>query len=232
MVADYLNRDPVATFGVGAVTPLVDKLLVATNEAKKWAQRVWKFEHCRAQASVVVTADGGSLTSALRYPSGGSIRIRNIEQPFLVTGQSLVPIGHMTRVRQVEYIRRRIEGTSFASLTNLQELTPAQVHLVQNGNTVFLWPYSASTLGASATVILDIVEFIPDYVANDSVTDFFLEECVDWLKLRTIIQLKDLLKESADDRFFIPEQRLRDAWEAVKTWDTAYVEGTVSADPE
>ena len=221
MVADALNRD------LTALSTPTDKILNEANLAKAYAQRIWKFEHCRAQAQITVTSQGTLLTAATRY-GGGSINIRNVEQPYLFTPdqQSLYPITLITRADQVEKIRRKIENVNPEVLTsNAFDGSLSERYFVQNGQTVFLWPYSVATLGASATVVMDVTEFLPEY-GGAVTTDFFLTECVDWMKLKVMKAMSANLKDNVAT-VHVSDDELRLAWKAVETWDTAYVQSSV-----
>lgn len=226
LVCEYISRDATA-LGVGVGGGVLDKVMIAANEAKAWAQRVWKFEHARRSAQLIVVPAGTLLSAATPVGGGAPIQVRNIIEAFLTSPDlgSLYPIRVISRGTQVERIRQKIDNVAPYSLSTTLFDTPlAERYLVQNGNTVFLWPYNQSLMGAAATVTMDITEFLPEYSATVT-NDFFITECLDWMKLRTIKQLNLYLKD--DDKYLVSTTELREAWEAVKAWDTSFVEGSV-----
>lgn len=229
LVTDYMNRDAVL-FDVG-VDGKTDKVLKAVNMAKAWAQRTHRFERAKTQVSLEVSrTKGGSLSDCVRYGTDEAVIVRNIIKPFLVAadGTGLVPIDLITRNTQVEKLQQSLESLPIEGRVAFSASGPSFLSLVQHGNDVFVWPWdSATMIGEATTVVMDVVEFLPDY-SDDHTTDFFLVECQDWLLYRTIGHLNMFLKE--DQRVPIASRVVDDAWEAVKVWDVSLVESCAAID--
>lgn len=223
LVAEYMNRSGVV-FDVN-VEGGIDKVRKAANMAKAWAQRTHKFERCKAQAQVVVDKVlGGSLKDATFVGTSIPVVVRNIEEAFImsVDGTGLVPIDRTARSRQVDRLRNNAQRVPLDEVMVGTVKGPNFLQLVQHGLNLFVWPWNDSVLGTTeTTIVLDIVEFLPDYSATVT-EDFFLVECQDWLLYRTISHLNMFLKE--DQRVPISVKVMDDAWEAVRAWDNSLIE--------
>jgi len=226
VAASYINRDS-TLFATGGQ----DKLLMAVNMAKMWAQRTHRFERAKAMASLAITLqNGGSLTNAIVYGSttNEAIIVRNIERAFLISsdGQGLFPIDLLTRDEQIQMLARSNENVwPEDRVPSVNDGRLVDVYLVRYGNSVNIWPWPTNLLSAgTGTIVLDIVQTLPEYEDDDD-EDFFSTECMDWLLMRTLFYLNIFLKE--DEKLTISHKVMDEAWQSVKDWDTSLVESTV-----
>lgn len=151
----------------------VDLLLGSINRAKDWAQSRYDFE--RARTSVQLTVDattGGDLTTAVEIGTGRTVVVKKVEAAFLAyQGTINRPIRLSSKKGQVADAQRRYEGLPYAP-TVASPLTAGtggvsyqMPTLVQQGNTIFLYPNSTALFPQGApTIYLDVIEWIPNYV--------------------------------------------------------------------
>jgi hypothetical protein len=210
MVAAYMNRDA-TLFVAGAI----DLILVAANQAKAYAQRKHRFKHAKTVAKITISSVDGAALSTAQTLAGVSLNVRSIHNAYLSVASGLIPIDIITRESQHERAKRLMDGYSTEELSSRNIYMYERPQLVQLGTSVMLWPWAASQV-----VHLDITQWMPDYVVSSMESDFFLEECHDWMLFQTIKQLNFFLKE--DERVAISDAVMKQAWEAVLTWDVDY----------
>lgn len=175
-IATYLEKTP-ADFLIGGT----NLLLLAVNNAKKWAQQTHDFELCRTQASVTVSlSSGGTLSSAVLPGTSTAVDVKLIEAAYLAYGDGgLKPIWFVDKKNQTRDLRTRLQGWPYRSNIDSPPIDSAASlgledtpQLVQQGDALTLWPASnAAFSGATSfTVRLDVVKWLPDYVSNQTVT--------------------------------------------------------------
>lgn len=222
-LAKYVNRDA-ALFGTGPT----NKLDMACNMMKAYAQRRRSFEVNKTRVQVAVDKTTGGLLSAAVSSSDGvtPVKIRSIRHALLPTtdGTKLFPAEIMTRSAQVESLQRQTENLDPRYLDSHLAGNSAYTQVVQDGLRIDVWPWPINIYGTSTNtnVYLDVIKWMPDY-AGDNDTDFLLVECLDWALFQTIFHLNFFLKE--DERFPIAAKSLADLWESVEAWDASLVEG-------
>jgi hypothetical protein len=226
LVAGYTNRTLISLVDEDTS---VDYVNTAMNQAKKWAQREHNFELCRCSVDVVTSKSaGGDLLSAKLHGTNEGVKLKLIERAFVPIGGGYIPANYISRNNQVKTIqrasvnprdRRGERGVAACS-------TPQQYNVVRQANTILVEPWNDSDFSTSMTTVLDIVRWLPEYgvsLGSDGLpegtieTDFFLEDCDDWLLLRTLSFLNLYLKE--DQRVAISAAAMKDAWGSVLTWD-------------
>lgn len=211
-----------------------DLLDRAIHKARMWAQRRHNFEMARVSVTIpsVSLTDGGLLSTAVLVGTATSVSVKLVERaflPFQDTPTSYFPIDVISRDAHMARLKRRFaDAVSTRAAEANASVVPAQFALVQQGGTVYLIPPGATAYGTGVTTVavrLDVVKFMPEY-AGSVVTDFFLENCEDFMLLRSIVELNFFLKE--DQRVPISAQAMEDSWKSVLAWDTSLVSGTSS----
>jgi ribosomal protein S9 len=157
----------------------VDLLLVAINNAKNYAQQRYDFERARTSVSVSVnTTSGGSLANAVTVDGlSRAVVVKKVEAAFLsYQGTTNRPCRFVSKKGQVADAGRRYEGLEYAP----SQASPLSVGsgyatemplIVQQNQILFLYPNATGLFGgAAATVYLDVVEWLPDYVDVGNVT--------------------------------------------------------------
>lgn len=165
LVSDYMNRDS-ALFDSNKAGQ-VDKLLLAANNAKAYAQRRLVFELSKTVVDIVVDkSTGGLISSAVLHADGVTpVLVQTFERAFLPTsdGVSLIPVDLVNRDSQVKAIKRRVEnvhdprGTMVpGSMSFMQVVRFGDRMFVQNWDSAL---YTTQTIKAS----FDVVRWMPKY---------------------------------------------------------------------
>lgn len=161
LVVDYMNRNG-ATFDLDE-TAKVDKVLVAINNARRYAQRLVKFEAARTYARVTVdkTTGGNLATAVLDFDGVSPVRIRSIEQAFAGDADgNYTPIDYVQQGPQLERLKNERSG----GFTGNPSSTCVTSALLKDGDSVYLapWPavYGQTT---TATIKLRILRWLPEY---------------------------------------------------------------------
>ena len=171
LVSDYMNRDSVI-FDAGT-SGQVDKLLLAANNAKKFAQRRMLFERARCTVDIVVDkTSGGDLTTAVLHDDGVTpIDVQTLERAYVPAsdGSGLVPIDLVDRNSQFASVRRRSESVRNPTNSRIGG-SCLPIRAVRFGDKVFFqnWDtklYTTQTITGS----FDVVRWMPDY-ADGAVT--------------------------------------------------------------
>lgn len=220
-----MNRD-LTLFEVTA-KPL-DKLTLAANAMKAYAQRLIQFERCKLENCTLLVDKvlGGSLDSVLNSV-GAPIRIRNAKRAFLQTvagAASIFPVDILTREQAVRSLQRQTENINPRDLNaNIFSYRDTYVNVVQDGWTLSVWPWPTNLYtGQTTTITLDVTQWLPDYSA-DGDEDFLLKECFDWALYQTAIHANMFLKE--EQRVQLNKSYADDLWKTVVDWNTSLVDG-------
>lgn len=206
----------------------VDKLANAINMSKNWAQRMRDFESAKVQVDVPVQKTvGGPLSGAVLSSDGvTSVRVKKIDRGFVPsTDGGKYPVDLISREEQVRRVQRIVEEYCPEDRTSNSIPSPyVTFSIVQQGQTIFLHPWSDALFASgSATLILDVVQWMPDY-SGPTDEDFFLIEGLDWMLLKTISYLNLFLKD--DNRIIVPAAMVKEAWESFVAWDESAVGAT------
>jgi hypothetical protein len=150
-----------------------DLLLLAANNAKKFAQRRHNFEMNRLTATVVVDPVlGGDLATAVEYQTTKPVVVKSIERAYLQQPQSgqVYPLHIVSRAYEANHARRALDS-GYIDITIPNAVNSASdPMLIRQNNQIFFSP----SLGVvSAPLILqpvymDIVKWMPDYGASIS----------------------------------------------------------------
>ena len=214
LLASFVQRSPTIFEENG-----VDKLMLAANHAKSFAQRQLSFELARATVEVSVNKqDGGSLYQAKQLVTGAPVRVRTIERAFLEGTSGYYPVDVITRNSQIKRLARAIDRS------NPDEVivtTSYPLCVVRFGMNVFVDPWNDDIAGGEQmNVRMDVVQWMPDY-SDTVVEDFFLVECQDWMLYRSLLELNIFLKE--DQRVAIPDALAKESWESVRAWNESLI---------
>lgn len=166
LVIDYMNRAGV-TFDVDSPTN-VDKLLLAANNAKAYAQRKLVFERARCAVDLVIDKNvGGALSSAVLTGTTTPCRIMSIEQGYLpTTDGNHFPVDVVNRASQIKSLQRRTDGVYDPTRTRIppQQRYP---ELVRFNDTIYLYAWDTNLYTTQTiSVLMDVVQWMPEYGAN------------------------------------------------------------------
>lgn len=166
LVADYMNRDQ-TLFNSNELVQ-VDKLLLAANNAKAFAQRRMIFELAKARVNVTISqTSGGDLTTATDVVTGLPVRVQSIERAFLPTtdGSLVFPVDIINRDSQVRSLKRRTETYLEKDITRknfVQGQSFSQI--VRHGNKLTLYPWDVNLYPNSPIAAqFDVVQWMPTY---------------------------------------------------------------------
>lgn len=176
-IASYLGRVP-TDFVIGGS----DLLLLAINNAKRWAQAQRDFEACRTQAKVTVSTDpttGGNLSAVTLMDGTTPVNVKLIEAAYLMwNDQTLKPINFLDRKSQSSQLRQRLMGWPYRITLDSPPIdwsnsigvedTP---NLVQQADFLFFWPQTNAAFSNEPTMVtaLDVVQWLPDYTSTSNV---------------------------------------------------------------
>ena len=227
-VAAYMQRDA-TSFVVGTT----DLLTRSINMARRWAERQRNFELCKLAAYLpaVDTINGKALSATVKM----SDRITPVAVKTVLKGYLPVTVGGIPNINPsfpIDVISREkllMESQrAYGNVTQITNYAPPQqtssfngFRLVRWEEMVYITPNSPELLGAATINLgMDVVQWLPAYVATDS-TDFFLEYCEDFMLFRTVAFLNTMIKE--DQRVPISASFLKDSWQTVIAWDSSLI---------
>lgn len=214
LVASYSNR--VAT--LFTTSNAQDVILAAMNDARRQAQRDYRFNMNKRQVFAQLSLKPASfLTDFKADPTGsGAITVvSRLDTVWEYGTQTVASAAQYYPTREIDLRRSAEMSTSVASRpwpwqSNDIKATPDFVYLMgtdlrHSNLTVQTW------FMAEATV------FLPDLISSDS-PDIFLTYFVDWLKFATILNLNIWLKDA--DRFNIDATIMTKLWSSVTQFDS------------
>ena len=222
-VAGFMQRDP-AVFVRGDV----DLLLVATNNARLYAERRVDFELSKVDVLVpnVDLLNGANITTAVLRSDGTTpVRIKKIITPFLGLnngqGPAAYPVDLWTRKKWNDRVKARYEAARPTDTEDFAFITDAPFVVIQDGNTVFVAPPDVSAFPINPFPLwFNVVQWLPPYV-DGTENDFVLDNCFDWMMFYCISQLNFYLKE--DERVSLSATMLKDTWDSLVTWNNELI---------
>lgn len=159
VVASYINREA-SSLDVGSLIA-VDKLLLAANNAKLYAQRRRRFQKTQIAVTLSVNVTtGGDLSTAVEAGTSNPVVINSIEQAYVLsTGGAYYPIEFLDKGR----INLSIKALTGGLFNPVPPSTFAYAQkLYRQGDSVQLWPWV--TGGANNVSIgLDVYQFMQPY---------------------------------------------------------------------
>jgi hypothetical protein len=180
-ILDDLKTDIAATLGRVPTDFVIggsDLLVLAINNAKRWAQAQRDFDACRTQAKVTVSLSSGAAISAVTLLDGTTAcNVKVIECAYMSwNDQTLKPINFLDRKTQSSELRKRLKGWPFRQTLDSPPIdfsnslgiedTP---NLYQQGTSLYLWPQTNAAFGSSTSIVvtLDVVQYLPDYTSSN-----------------------------------------------------------------
>lgn len=234
-VCGFMKRKP-EDFVRPAGADTVDLLLQACNNARLYAERMVDFELSTEQAYLNMPdiMEGASLEDCITYDTREedeedqvAVRVKKIVTPFVTNNTTdLIPVKLVSKKWWNEKVKRRVQMVNDRTppLQTDDVLTTSEILLVQQGNTVFLYPASTNTFtNGAAQLALDVIAWLPPYIEG-SEEDFLLEFAFDWMMYRAIYELNYFLKE--DERVAISDKLMNDSWMALVKWNDELVAST------
>lgn len=209
-VLSYLNRAAAAVVTDAAA----DLVLVAMNDARRWAQRQYNFSMLEQPVFVNLSMLPKSmLTDFTVTPGGAVIVVKRVD--------SLWEYGTTTISATTAYyptkgipLRRRM------SLKQQVPLDPDSTALANPTGNDFAYIQGTNIAHTNLTtvtsVMADAVVMLAEH-AGDTVQDIFLTYHIDWLRWMTLASLNVWLKDT--ERTPIDVNLLQNSWDGVKQFD-------------
>lgn len=225
MVCSYSNRIAALYSTVGAQ----DVVLLAMNDARRQAQRLYKFNLCKRQAFVKVSVLPQSmLTDFDADPSGsGALVIVNRLDELWEYGTATVAATTCYYPTKQLLIRRRAEleyaapNPTWPNQHSTSAMTDSFAYSV--GTNIY-----HSNLTVQTWYLAFVVEFLADH-AGASVEDIFLTYFTDWLKWATLANLNYWLKEN--ERIQVDAVLVASLWNSVTQFDSQHeAQGPITLD--
>lgn len=213
LVCSYNNRLAALFATVGAQ----DVVLAAMNDARRQAQRKYKFNLCKRQAFVNLSILPQTFLSDFKSAPAGSttVVVSRLDSLWEYGSATVASTTAYYPTRQVD--TRRSPELSYAVP---QRPWPWQGSAVATTNQ-FAYCIGPnvyhSTLTTQTWHMAYVVEFLPD-LTSSATTDVFLDYFTDWLKFATIANLNVWLKDS--ERFNIDANTMATLWESVVQYDS------------
>lgn len=205
------------------VSGTVDQLLLAINDARRYAQRKYNFRRLRTEGFLQTSMLGAVFTTAYPTPvvsAPSAITVKLIEKVYNYTTRSVAAGTLYERTAELDY-RRESElykslpmsgvGTTRSPNTFLTMPTAGRSVAWTKGQKLFINSESLEWY------LLDIVEQKPDLIGTET-SDFFIDNAPDWLLFKSIQMLNGYLKE--DHRVAISQRALEDSWETFTQFDS------------
>jgi hypothetical protein len=248
-IASYLQRQ-VSDYVVNRV----DMLLEAINDSQQGAQQLYDFEYSKVVVDALVDLTTGVPISPLYLhgqipgydygdiilppppePPPDPISVKKVLRAYVSDGTGNPrPIKFMGRETQFQDVTQRWAGipTPYAPSQRDRPSYPTfyETYLVQQGQTLFLYPDATGTAAQNPfLVFLDVIRYWPEYDDTqlvDSNVDWLMEFGDAFIKWDAICQLNTYNKE------FVPRQEgnvpapteLRDAaWKELLAWDAQLI---------
>lgn len=210
-VVGYLNRAAASVVTVGAQ----DLVLVAMNDARRWAQREYAFDGNASQVFVSLSMIPKSLlTEFYATPAlSTAVAVKRIDSLFEYASTTVGATTVYFPTQQIELRRRNavkpyIPADPLSTALSAPSLNSfAYVH----GTTL-----RHTNLTTPTTVMADVITFLPDHDGGSS-EDIFLTYYADWLKWTTLANLNVWLKDS--ERTVIDQNLVSTTWASVKRHD-------------
>jgi hypothetical protein len=230
-IAAYLQNEV-----IDYVHNRVDLLLEAINEAQQGAQQLYDFEYSKVVVDALVDLTTGVQISPLPlHGTATEVDVKKVLRAYVVDGYGNPrPIKFISRGSQFQDVNERWAGipTPWAPTQRDSPSYPTfhEMYLVQQGQTLFLYPDATSAHAQNPfPIYLDVIRYFPEYEdtqLTDSNVDWLMEFADSYIKWAAICQLNVFSKE------FVPRQEgnvpaptdLRDeAWKDLLAWDAQLV---------
>lgn len=186
-VAAYLEK-PVADFSKNGV----DLLLIATNNARKFAERMHDFAHLHAYGKLILpSGESGVALSAATDTSDVAVSVKTLLNVYRRYDGGDLPLSLMEKSALTYLQRESNERTMWDSDTIRAmadyDTSPNQVlhrRIFRHGNTLYLHPVPSEEI----ELRIDYVGWASDYTGDTS-TDFFTESAQDYMIFQSIVEV-------------------------------------------
>ena len=212
LIASYSNRVAALFTTVGAQ----DVILAAMNDARRQAQRDYRFNMTKRQVFAQLSMKPASLLSDFyTAPTGGTaVVVSRLDEIWEYGTQSVASANQYFPTKQIDLRRSSELSTSVASRpwpwqSNDIAATPDYTYLM--GTDV-----RHSNLTVQTWHMAHAVVMLPDLASGDS-PDIFLTYFLDWLKFATLLNLNIWLKDT--ERFNIDATVMTKLWNSVTQFD-------------
>lgn len=199
-------------------TANTDLVLIAMNDARRWAQREYTFEQNATQAFVYLSMLGKSLLTDFRTtPSSASgtvvVVVKRIDALFEYATTTINSTTVYYPTLGIELRRRMAIAAHVPSEPLATALTSPTL-----GTFAYLQGQKLyhTNLTTQTWVLADVIEFLPDHAGGTS-EDIFLKYYTDWLRVATLASLNVWLKDN--ERTPIDQALLGGLWNSVKQFD-------------
>lgn len=178
-----------------------DMVLLAMNNARKYAEKIHDFSCARVEAAIIIDVYSGAYLSAAwdEDDPEATISMRSIRNAFLTgTNGYRRPLVYTQKDTLVRFITDFQENTSDPDMRYPADynVSGCYTKLVKNGNKLYLYPSAATEAGTEQTVYLDGYRWMLDYTADDlDYEDWFTQHGSDYLMWQSMVELNHLAKE-------------------------------------
>ena len=186
-VAAYLEK-PVTDFSKSGV----DLLLIALNNARKYAERMHDFSHLHAYGKLMLPAgESGVALSAATTTGGTAVSVKTLLNVYRRYDSGDLPLSLMEKSALVSLQRESNDRTLWDSDTvramadydtGPNEILHRKIYRL--GNILYLHPTPAESI----ELRIDYVSWAPNYTV-DAGTDFFTESAQDYMIFQTIVEV-------------------------------------------
>ena len=196
LVAAYLEKDPVS-FIKGTGTSQVDVLLVALNNARRNAERLFNYSHLMAYTGLTLPVAGAQLTDAFLVADDSEVKVKEVLDWYIRASDRDVPIKIMSKKLQTTLALQHSYDGSLPldkdyryrgddDLGAYQGL-PKVPYLIKRGNYITVHPLNSGELSLRMNSNL----WADDYT-DDADEDWFCINGSDYLMWQAIIEVNHL----------------------------------------
>jgi len=186
-VAAYLDK-PVTEFNKNGV----DLLLIASNNARKFAERMHDFAHLHAYGKLTMpSGESGVALSAATTTGDVAVSVKTLLNIYRRYDNGDLPLSLMEKSALVNLQRESNDRTLWDSdtvraMADYDTYPDAILHrkIYRLGNTLFLHPTPTESL----ELRLDYVAWADEYTSDTS-TDFFTESAQDYMIFQSIVEV-------------------------------------------
>jgi len=213
LVCSYDNRLAALYASVGAQ----DVVLAAMNDARRQAQRKYKFNLAKRVAFVPLSILASPFLTSFKSTPGGAttVVVNRLDELWEYSTATVAGSTGYYPTNKLD-IRRRVEleyavpqrpwpwqGSAVATQASFAYCVGPNVY--------------HSNLTTQTTFMAYVVEFLPDLDAS-ATSDIFLDYFTDWLKFATLMNLNIWKKDS--ERFNIDSTVMQTLWDSVTQYDS------------
>lgn len=226
LVASYQNRAAALFQTVNAQ----DVILAALNDARRQAQREYRFNMARRQAFASLSMKPVNYLADFTSGPGGTGTTVIVSRADTIWEYGTITISSTPCYYPTKQLDFRASAELITSIPTLP--FPWQTSTASATTNKFAYLQGTNVFHSNITTptpfLFDVVEFLPDLVIG-SAPDIFLTYFTDWLKFSTILNLNIWLKDT--ERFNIDATVMTKLWNSVTQFDSQQSSaGSISLD--